>query len=84
MLAAARQRRRALALLVFASPASAADFTPGAGTYTANTTTLELRDPANNVVATGADQGGVAVFSFDDVTIPAARRSRCGAAARSS
>jgi hypothetical protein len=47
--------------------ASAADFSPGPGTYTANTTTLTLTGPGTNV--TGVDHHGVAVFSFHNVKI---------------
>ena len=49
--------------------ANAADFDPGAGTYTANTTALTLTGPHTNI--TGTNQGGVAVFSFGNVNIPA-------------
>ncbi len=53
-----------------ASPASAADFTPGPGVYTADTTNLTLSGPGPTL-AFGVEQGGVAVFSFDNVNIPA-------------
>jgi hypothetical protein len=51
-----------------AAEASGADFTPGPGTYTVDTTALTLTGPATSL--TGTDQGGVAVFSFDNVDIP--------------
>ncbi|HEV7482475.1 MAG TPA: fibronectin type III domain-containing protein [Solirubrobacterales bacterium] len=49
--------------------ASAADLNLGAGTYTVDTTALTFSGPATNTM--GTDQGGVAVFSFDNVSIPA-------------
>jgi hypothetical protein len=52
-----------------AAEASGANFTPGPGVYTADTTALTLTGPGTSL--TGTDQGGVAVFSFDDVDIPA-------------
>jgi hypothetical protein len=52
-----------------AAEAGAADFTPGPGTYTVDTTALTLTGPATSL--TGTDQGGVAVFGFDNVSIPA-------------
>jgi hypothetical protein len=56
------------ALLVVPATASAADFNPAAGAYTANTTTMTLTGPGTNIA--GADVGGVAVFSFGTVNIP--------------
>src|SRR5829696_6227316 len=56
------------ALLAVPAAASAADFNPAPGSYTANTTTLKLTGPGTDI--TGVDQGGVAVFRFDDVSIP--------------
>src|SRR5215210_3472006 len=56
------------ALLVVPTAASAADFNPAPGTYTADTTTLNLTGPGTNI--TGADEGGVAVFRFGTVNIP--------------
>ena len=47
--------------------ARAPDFSPGPGTYTANTTTLELTGPGTNV--TGVGHEGVAVFTFQNVKI---------------
>lgn len=58
----------AVAMLVAASPASAADFVPTPGTYTVDTTALTLTGPGTNIP--GSDQGGVAVFGFDNVSIP--------------
>lgn len=52
-----------------AAGASAADFNPGPSTYTADTTALTLTGPGTSL--TGTDQGGVAVFGFDNVSIPA-------------
>jgi len=57
-----------LSALLVPAAASAADFTPAPGSYTADTTTLKLTGPGTDV--TGVNQGGVAVFSFDDVNIP--------------
>lgn len=59
----------AAAMLVAAAPAGAASFEPSAGTYTVNTTSLTLTGPGTSVA--GSDQGGIAVFSFDNVRIPA-------------
>ena len=77
--------RRIAALLVVAlgmlfapgvvALANAADFDPGAGTYTANTTALTLTGPHTNI--TGTNQGGVAVFSFGNVNIPADGHHQC-------
>jgi PASTA domain-containing protein len=58
-----------VALLVAAAPASAVSFEPGSGTYTVDTTALTLTGPGVSV--SGVDQGGIAVFSFDNVRIPA-------------
>jgi len=51
-----------------ASPASAANFNPAPGAYTADTGALTLTGPGTSIA--GADVNGVAVFSFDDVNIP--------------
>jgi hypothetical protein len=51
-----------------AGTALAADFTPGPGDYTADTTALTITGPGTNI--TGTDENGVAVFSFDSVSIP--------------
>ncbi len=58
-----------VAMLVVAAPASAASFEPASGTYDVNTTALTLTGPGTSI--SGTDQGGVAVFSFDNVRIPA-------------
>jgi hypothetical protein len=78
MIAAAIQRRIAT-LLVMASgmlfapglvaQAVAVDFNLAPRAYTADTTALTITGPGRNDV--GVDQGGVAVFSFDSVSIPA-------------
>jgi len=58
-----------LALALFAATASAADFSAKLGEeYTFDTSALTLTGPGG-LVATGADQGGIAVFSFDNVSI---------------
>lgn len=56
-------------MLVSVAPAGAANFEPGAGTYFVDTSALTLTGPGTNV--NGVEQGGVAVFSFDNVSIPA-------------
>ena len=67
---------------ILAGPASAADFNPAPGAYTANTTTLKLTGPGGTNI-TGVDQGGVAAFNFDDVNIAGGSdRSRRPARAR--
>jgi hypothetical protein len=48
--------------------ASAADFNPSAGSYTADTSALTLTGPGVSV--TGQNVNGVAVFSFQNVDIP--------------
>jgi hypothetical protein len=48
--------------------ASAADLNLGAGTYTVDTTAMTISGPGTS--ATGVDQGGVAVFTFDNVSVP--------------
>jgi hypothetical protein len=55
-------------LLAAAAPASAANFEPGPGTYTVDTTALTITGPGTSI--SGVDQGGIAVFSFDKVSIP--------------
>jgi hypothetical protein len=58
-----------LALTLFAATASAADFSAKLGEeYTFDTSALTLTGPGG-LVTTGADQGGIAVFSFDNVSI---------------
>ncbi len=52
----------------FVGQAGAASFSPTPGTYTVDTTALTLTGPATNIG--GVDQGGIAVFSFDSVSIP--------------
>jgi hypothetical protein len=56
------------ALLVAPAVASAADFNPAPGSYTADTTTLKITGTGTNI--TGVNEGGVAVFRFGDVSIP--------------
>src|SRR3954451_7440978 len=56
-----------LALFAVPSAASAADFNPAPGPYTVNTDTLKLTGPGTNI--TGANQGGVATFSFGNANI---------------
>ena len=58
-----------LLAVVVASPAVAADFTPAPGTYTADTSTLTITGPGTTIP--GDSEGGVAVFRFDTVSIPA-------------
>lgn len=58
----------ALFALLGQASASAADLILGSGTYTVDTTTLKLTGPGPTDI-TGVDQGGVAVFSFDQVNI---------------
>jgi hypothetical protein len=50
--------------------ASAADFNPAAGTYTVDTTALTLTGPGPTNIP-GTNQGGIAVWSFGNVNIPA-------------
>ena len=59
----------AIAMLVVAAPANAASFAPSPGTYTVDTSALTLTGPGTSI--SGSDQGGIAVFSFDSVSIPA-------------
>lgn len=49
--------------------AGAVDFTPGPGAYTADTSALTLTGPGVSV--TGQNMGGVAVFNFANINIPA-------------
>ena len=49
--------------------ASAADFNPGPGVYTADTSALTITGPSG-VVATGQNVNGVGVFSFNNIGIP--------------
>jgi hypothetical protein len=51
-----------------AAQASSTNFDPSAGSYTVNTSTLTLTGPSTNI--TGKDVDGIAVFSFDNVSIP--------------
>jgi hypothetical protein len=53
----------------FASSALAGDFTPASGTYTVDTTALKLTGPGPTEIL-GVDQGGIAVFSFENVNVP--------------
>jgi hypothetical protein len=48
--------------------ASAADLNLGPGAYTVDTTAMTISGPGTS--ATGVDQGGVAVFTFDNVSVP--------------
>lgn len=56
--------------LAVPASASAADFDPAPGTYVVDTSALKITGPGATDI-TGVDQGGVAVFSFDTVNIPA-------------
>jgi hypothetical protein len=61
-----------LALLLVpgaATQASAAEFSPTTGEYFIDTDALTLTGPGG-LVATGVDEGGIAVFAFDSVDIP--------------
>src|SRR5438309_5267970 len=53
----------------FVAAASAADFNPAPGTYTADTSALKITGTGVNV--TGQNIGGVAVFAFNNINIPA-------------
>jgi hypothetical protein len=57
-----------LSVLALPAAASAADFNPAPGTYTADTSTMRITGPGGTDI-TGADQGGVATFSFGTVNI---------------
>jgi len=57
-----------LSVVVITHPAGATSIVFGAGTFTANTTTLSLTGPSVHV--TGTVHNGVAVFQFGNVTIP--------------
>lgn len=57
-----------VAMLIAAAPAAAVSFEAGPGTYTVDTSTLMLTGPGTSIE--GTNQGGVAVFSFDTVSIP--------------
>jgi hypothetical protein len=52
-----------------APAAGAADLTLGAGTYAIDTTALTITGPGTSL--SGANEGGVAVFRFGNVTVPA-------------
>lgn len=52
-----------------ATQAGAVTFSPSAGEYFIDTTTLQLSGPGG-AIATGVDQGGIAVFAFDSINIP--------------
>jgi hypothetical protein len=54
-------------VLVTAVPAHAADFVAAPGAYTVDTTALTLDGPGDDYI--GTDQGGVAVFAFENITI---------------
>jgi hypothetical protein len=56
------------ALLGGQASASAADLLLSSGTYAVDTTTMKLTGPGGTDI-TGVDQGGVAVFSFDQVNV---------------
>ena len=60
----------AASLVMFTGSAAAASFTPTPGTYQVNTESLEIKNEGTTV-ATGVNVGGVAVFSFEAVNIPA-------------
>jgi hypothetical protein len=60
-----------LVLAPTVSQAGAASFNPAPGEYFVDTTTLELIGPGPTLIATGVNEGGVAVFSFDSINIPA-------------
>jgi hypothetical protein len=55
-----------------AAQAQTADFTPAPGTYVADTSALTITGPGVHI--TGTVSGGVAVFSFGNVNIPARAR----------
>ncbi len=59
----------ALALIPAAAAQAKPDFSPKAGTYSVDTTTLTLKGPGTNIK--GKNIKGVAVFSFTKVSIPA-------------
>lgn len=59
----------ALTLLLAPAAQAASDFDPAAGSYTINTTNLTLTGPGGTDIS-GAVVSGVAVFSFNDVSIP--------------
>ncbi len=58
-----------LAVAPAAARATTTNFDPSAGSYTIDTTTLKLTGPGTDITGTAVD--GIAVFSFDDVSIPA-------------
>jgi len=60
-----------LVLAPTVTQAGAASFNPTPGEYFVDTTTLELVGPGPTLIATGVNEGGVAVFSFDSIDIPA-------------
>lgn len=57
-------------LLLVPGAAQAASFSPAPGEYFIDTSALTLSD-TGGTIATGVDEGGVAVFAFDSVSIPA-------------
>jgi hypothetical protein len=58
-----------LVLAPTVTQAGAAAFTPTPGEYFIDTSTLELTGPGTAI--SGVNEGGVAVFAFDSITIPA-------------
>jgi hypothetical protein len=58
-----------LLVLGAATQASAAEFSPTTGEYFVDTDALTITGPGGPV-ATGVDEGGIAVFAFDSVNIP--------------
>lgn len=54
-----------------ATTAGAASLSLAPGEYTIDTSTLELIGPGPTTIATGVNEGGIAVFAFDDINIPA-------------
>jgi hypothetical protein len=58
-----------LVLAPTVTQAGAAAFNPTPGEYFVDTSTLELTGPGGPI-ATGVDEGGVAVFAFDSINIP--------------
>ncbi len=59
-----------LVLAPTVSQAGAASFSPTPGEYFVDTSTLQLTGPGGPI-ATGVDEGGIAVFAFDSINIPA-------------
>lgn len=59
-----------LVLAPAVTQAGAASFNPTPGEYFVDTGTLELIGPGPTLVATGVNEGGIAVFAFDSIAIP--------------